>query len=537
MKYVLPSRIVAKSGAIENEQVLLEEHTLQIGLQERNTAKLEGKSWIILDFGKEVSGGVRILTYAISGSKAVRLRFGESVAETCAELGYKGACNDHSPRDMTVELQWYSDLSFGQTGFRFLRIDGLSENTVLQVKAIVAAVDTDEREEIGSFICNDSMLNNIWETASYTLRLCMQNGYFWDGVKRDRLVWIGDLYPEMRAAHCLFGSVAETLNSVDFAWAESAHLTWIANSPTYSLWWLIILCDEYLYSGAKEPFTKYLPRIHDLLQTIDARVAEDGTTSFEGHFIDWPTNYRAGEPIEKQLDSLVGTEYLAEIAVKKTQAFLAAYSKDVEVCKSILTKLAKGTRNVTKYKQIAGLGVWSGDRSGNNKNILIADGANGMSTFMSYPILTALAELGEEDVAMSALRHYYGGMLALGATTFWEDFDIAWLENASRIDELPQDGKNDVHGDNGRYCYKGYRHSLCHGWSAGVIPYLIETVVGVKTMGAGMRTIRVCPKLSGLAYVKASIPTPYGVMTVEHKLLNNGELKTHIEKPDEISIV
>ncbi|MEJ7684339.1 MAG: hypothetical protein WKG06_42120 [Segetibacter sp.] len=27
-------------------------------------------------------------------------------------------------------------------------------------------------------------------------------------------------------------------------------------------------------------------------------------------------------------------------------------------------------------------------------------------------------------------------MIKLGATTFWEDFNINWLPNASRIDEL-----------------------------------------------------------------------------------------------------
>ncbi|MFQ9800204.1 MAG: hypothetical protein ACLR23_16090 [Clostridia bacterium] len=32
-------------------------------------------------------------------------------------------------------------------------------------------------------------------------------------------------------------------------------------------------------------------------------------------------------------------------------------------------------------------------------------------------------------------------MLSLGATTFWEDFDLRWLENAARIDELTPEEK------------------------------------------------------------------------------------------------
>lgn len=130
----------------------------------------------------------------------MRLRFGESVSETCAEIGEKNATNDHSLRDFEVALQSYSDMTFGQTGYRFLRVDFLEEDKTLTLKSIVAAIDTDTREETGKFECDDELVNEIWSTAAYTLRLCLQNGYIWDGIKRDRLVWIGDLYPEMRTA-------------------------------------------------------------------------------------------------------------------------------------------------------------------------------------------------------------------------------------------------------------------------------------------------------------------------------------------------
>lgn len=43
-----------------------------------------------------------------------------------------------------------------------------------------------------SFNCSDPLLNNIWMMGAYTVQLNMQD-YLWDGVKRDRLVWVGDL--------------------------------------------------------------------------------------------------------------------------------------------------------------------------------------------------------------------------------------------------------------------------------------------------------------------------------------------------------
>lgn len=89
MRYVFPKRIVYTEGQIENPGSLLKEKVLQIGLYEYDCAVINGNSSIILDFGKELSGGVRIITKSADPSEIVRLRFGESVGETCAEIGEK----------------------------------------------------------------------------------------------------------------------------------------------------------------------------------------------------------------------------------------------------------------------------------------------------------------------------------------------------------------------------------------------------------------------------------------------------------------
>ena len=108
-----------------------------------------------------------------------------------------------------------------------------------------------------------------------------------------------------------------------------------------------------------------------------------------------------------------------------------------------------------------------------DRNRLTDGGANGMSTFMSYYILKAVASF-DKNKAINMMKEYYGAMLEKGATTFWEDFDINWAENSCRIDEFPKDNQKDIHGDFGAFCYKGFRHSLCHGWSAGVLQFIKE---------------------------------------------------------------
>jgi hypothetical protein len=216
---------------------------------------------------------------------------------------------------------------------------------------------------------------------------------------------------------------------------------------------------------------------------------------------------------------------------------LTEFSEDVSLCEDVLRRIAKKNYEIHIYKQIAALGVWAGEADENMKETLLRGGAQGLSTFQSYPILTGVASYGEYKAALSMMKEYYGGMLSVGATTFWEDFDLEWLDNCTRLDEMPTEGKKDIHGDCGKFCYNSFRHSFCHGWSAGVIPYLVETVAGIKTEGAGVRRITIQPHLSGLKHVKVNFPTVHGIVTVEHTLKVNGEVETKVNAPAEIEVV
>ena len=535
-RYVYPSRIVATEGDVTNAEALLLEKTLQIGLAEKELIVFKGKASVILDFGKELAGGARVLTYGAKGNKKVRFRFGESVSETCAELGEKHACNDHSNRDFEAILQSYSDMTFGQSGFRFLRIDTLDEEAEIKLKTVVAATSIDERKEVGYFECDDEKVNEIWKTATYTLRLCLQNGYFWDGIKRDRLVWIGDLYPEMRAAHCLFGDIPETENSLRYAMNGRPANSWMDGIPAYSLWWLIILAEEYSLRKDTAWAEEFIPYAEEVLAFVDGFIGEDGTTDYPQNFVDWPTKYTEGEPIEKKTDSAAGVYYLNKKTLEKVKCLPLSKAALARVT-AMEARLSKHQPKVVKYKQISGIGVWAGDLSKNNEKIILEGGAQGMSTFLSYFILTGAAAYGKYDEALCMLKDYYGGMLSVGATSFWEDFDLEWLKDAGRIDELPVAGKKDIHGDYGKFCYRGFRHSFCHGWSAGVVPFLAETVLGVKPLEKGFKKVAIAPKLCGLKRVRGGVPTPYGLIEVEHILQSDGQVKTTYFAPKEMEIV
>ena len=114
------------------------------------------------------------------------------------------------------------------------------------------------------------------------------------------------------------------------------------------------------------------------------------------------------------------------IALRKTQWLLREFGRDDGRCTRLIGKLSQSRRTAECYKQIAALGVWAGEKTEHNRALLLKGGAEGMSTFMSYEILSAAGSFGEYDAAMKMLKDYYGGMLSLGTTTFWEDFDLRW---------------------------------------------------------------------------------------------------------------
>ncbi|MDE6965772.1 MAG: alpha-L-rhamnosidase, partial [Clostridiales bacterium] len=152
-------------------------------------------------------------------------------------------------------------------------------------------------------------------------------------------------------------------------------------------------------------------------------------------------------------------------------------------------------------------------------------------------IMSAAAKGGENAAAIKMLKEYYGGMLARGATSFWEDFDVEWLSGSGRIDEPTPTGFKDLHADFGAHCYKGLRHSLCHGWSCGAAPYLIENVLGIKIEDAGCRKISVSPALGELAYASGCFVTPYGKASVRVERDKNGNAVAHIDAPAQIEVI
>ena len=163
--------------------------------------------------------------------------------------------------------------------------------------------------------------------------------------------------------------------------------------------------------------------------------------------------------------------------------------------------------------------------------IILGNGPEKFTSFMGYYLLEALAKGGHYAEAMRLISDYWGRMLDLGATTFWEDFNYNDAKNAGRIDEIVPEGKFDIHADGGAWCYVGLRHSFCHGWASGPTAWLSEHVLGIEPVEPGFKTVRIDPHLGDLEWAEGTFPTPYGLIEVRYQKNADGSVSSDVKLP------
>lgn len=491
---------------------------------------------IILDFGKEIQGGVEIITSINNKNPVgrVRIRFGESVSETMSDVGQSGATNDHAMRDFVVTLPWLGRLEVGNSGFRFVRIDLVDPGVKIDIKEISAIFTYRNIPYLGSFTCNDERLNKIWMTGAYTVHLNMQD-YLWDGIKRDRLVWIGDMHPEVMTINSVFGNNEVVPKSLDLARNLTPLPGWMNTISSYSIWWILIQRDWYYYQGNLNYLKQQKSYLTGLLHLLATKIDPSGKEILDGgRFLDWPSSENK-EAIHAGLQSMMVLGFEAGADLCR----ILGDEETAKLCLGSIEKLKKHIPDMAGSKQAAALlslaGLVPAEKA--NKEVLAQDGVHKMSTFYGYYMLKARAKAGDYQGAIDNIRQYWGGMLDLGATTFWEDFDIDWMKNAGRIDELVPNDKVDVHASYGGYCYKKFRHSFCHGWASGPTSWLTQYVLGINVLEPGCKKIKIEPHLGDLKWVEGTFPTPYGVVSVKHRKNENGKIITTYKAPKGVKVI
>lgn len=556
--YITPKQVFWTSSAtsVRDAQLLLKPNTGQSDIFASGMCQLvnkgSDKASVILDFGKEIHGGLKIVISTVSPARTpvFRVRFGESVSETCSELNTttslvetgsnevmdlknNTATNDHAMRDMELTCPYYGSIEIGSTGYRFVRLDLLTDDMLVNLKEVTAILRYRDIPYEGSFNCSDQRLNDIWMTGAYTVHLNMQE-YIWDGIKRDRLIWLGDMHPETSTISYVFGEDESVYSSLDLAVKQYPLPNYFNGMSAYSMWYLIMQYDWYMHFGNIDFLRKHGDYIKGLVDLIDTKVDAEGNDDLGGgRFLDWPSS-----PNEKGVHS--GYRALIVWAMNDAAKLCRILGDEPQAKKAeaIAARLNKKIMPSNNLKQAEGLMAIAGLKSAEDAaKAILEGGPKGFSTFYGYYMLQALAMDGKYAEALDIISKFWGGMLDLGATTFWEDFNLDWVDNVGRIDEFVPAGKKDIHGDFGAYCYPGFRHSFCHGWASGPTAWMSQHVLGIEPLEPGCRKVSVKPHLGNLEWAEGTCPTPMGNIYVKHVRQADGSVKSIIKAPKGVKVV
>lgn len=488
-RFYIPVKKLLLNHGVENAEALIGNQSYQTAIHYLPPAILfpPGAS-IVLDFGKALHGGIRFNQICSPG--VIRIRFGESVSECIGDSD-----QDSSRKDARIELPNCGMTEYGNTVFRFVQIINIGDIPIQCMNIMAVALERD-LEVIGDFQCSDERLNQIWKTAVRTVHLCMQD-FIYDGAKRDRIVWMGDMHPEIRTILCAFGDTSIIRDSFEYLMGQaSAEQPMNGDYYTYSCWFIIGMWDYYRISADRDFIVKHGDYLATVLKTLARFISPDGVECVpEERFLDWPNE-------DKPEAKHAGIQALLYWAMQAGAKLLTALNRPADCCLNACNLLKQHIPDPKGRKAPAALLTLTG--LANRRDVIEDNPLHDVSTFYGYYVLQAK----ETIPALELIRQYWGGMLDCGATSFWEDFDLDWMQNANRIDEPPIPGKKDIHADFGNYCYKGLRHSLSHGWSSGPAPFLSERILGVYFVAPNV--IAFMPDLGDLEYASGKVPAPNG---------------------------
>lgn len=116
---------------------------------------------------------------------------------------------------------------------------------------------------------------------------------------------------------------------------------------------------------------------------------------------------------------------------------------------------------------------------------------------MHFYELEALCAMGEQRHVLREMKDYWGGMLSLGATSFWEVYD----PTQKGVQHYAMYGRP-------------FGRSLCHAWGASPLYLLGKYYLGVSPTAPGYTSYEVKPVLGGLQWMEGDVPTPQGNIKV-----------------------
>ena len=481
-------------------------------------AKAWKGSHLIADFGEETYGYLKLRD--VKGRGAVKIIYAESESEMYAEeltTTEFGALDGWEQIELSATPEYRRAIAHG---FRYVHVIPVSGDVT--VGGVALDRESKGLAVRGSFRSSDPELDRIWEVAVRTLELTCRE-VFIEGVKRDHWVWSGDAVQSFLMNYYTF---ADYDGCRDTLWAlrgKDPVVMHLNNIMDYTFYWFDAVERYRLYSGDTAFVRQVWPRLKTLMDFALGRTDKDGRPADlpgDWVFIDWAPEQLHNDGVtafEQMLlvraleaaagvaddvgEKAVAADYRARSAKLRAEVKPLFWNEEMGALLHHVRKDGAPDPQLTRYPNMFGLfwGYFTPEESERvAKNVILNDKVMKIQTpYMRFYELEALCALGLQKEVLGEIKSYWGGMLKLGATSFWE------LYNPSESGEA-------------HYAMYGRRfgRSLCHAWGASPAYLLGKYYLGVVPTKPGFAAYEVKPAPGGLEWMEGDVPAPFGLIHV-----------------------
>ncbi|RAO32634.1 Alpha-L-rhamnosidase [Micromonospora noduli] len=557
-------RITRTAGTVTNAAGLIATGS---GATVLTTSSGATPATVVLDFGRNVSGTPFVTVSASSGGSARTVRIATSEALPFLTANSSGIYNNDHGSAISLNVtsaQTYTGSLRG--GLRYAAIQLTSAGSVTLTGAGVnfKAYRATPAQYKGWFMSSDDQLNRMWYAGAYTAQLdmvpagvasCFNVPVIFDGAKRDRAIWSGDLLISDPVAQLSLGSNAApyikgSINSIFNLQDSNGRLTSAVGfrgcgkfdyAVTYSAYSAIIAIQYYRYTNDTAFITGLRTRLENAAAYHHTRVNSNGLVVTNDNDY-WQTT-QSGEVTEYSLayyellqnmiwmEGKVGTTAKVTEYTNKANALrnainnrLFSTSAGLYVHTNTRTNVYPLDANMNAIR----LGVAPADRVPGIlsyfKSRWLARGSqiSQPSPSMADPYGHTIEPLnntwevmarfgsGDTSSALDLLRRLWGLQVDTAGSyytgTFWE------FVNSNG---LPDRGFD----------------SLAHAWAAGPTQVLSENVLGVTAVNPGYTTWQVKPQKANVTWAQGQVPTPSSSIAVKWAQDSAGQFQIEVTAP------
>ncbi|MBP3961865.1 alpha-L-rhamnosidase C-terminal domain-containing protein [Paenibacillus lignilyticus] len=464
------------------------------------------------------------------------------------------------------------------TALRYLEIENRSDEP-LEIRKLWLAYTAAPYKTVGGFECDDELINECWAMGVYTTEICSQPSMYtqcelkgpysdyviWDGVRRDKDIWGGDLRPASLTALYAFDrpeivkNTLELLLSIQHTTGEEKGI--IPGSGAYgqifyewTMWTIVNLWEYVLLTGDIGYLRENKNRLLEVVAWMNKRMDTDGlinglnswmySIDARGKISGLALAQKAAWDALVRLFALVGhpmQAYCREQAERTKRSILSQFSV---IGTSLLTMMPAGTKHRDRFAIDGNLWAilhdvvdlsraeailhevqeqfWT-ERGSINVvpvfeepldgawwwNVLPKEAAVWRHNDTIWPYMSAYEALasfhaGQTDRGLEVMRRVGSSHLNQGHRTYWEMMN--------RDGSLPVGSFGDT-------------LSLSHAWGGSSSYGLQAYVAGIQPLTPGFASFSAKPSLGGLKWIKAEVPTPHGIIEMEAERNRGGQVK------------